>query len=52
MEDSGNIRTLVCQRIAEVEDAMKCLQNSRKSLLCQAYEVSVLLADELVQTTT
>lgn len=43
MEDNNEkIRVLVCQRIEEVQDAMKSLQNVRKTLVHKAYEVGIL----------
>lgn len=43
MEDTESIRVLVCQRIEQVENAMKSLQCLRKTLLHKAYEVRARL---------
>lgn len=43
MEDTEQVRQLVCTRIGEIENQVKCLQALRKSLLEKAYEVQVYL---------
>ena len=43
MEDEEQVRQLVCARIGEVEQQVKCLQTLRKTLLQKAYEVRAVI---------